>query len=77
MYYEDKNGTQTLLGETDGTDDGYKPFSNNKYTIDFKDNNVTISYYYGSNDVWKLINLTYHSNNLRSLYVIIRLSHTY
>ncbi len=53
IYFENKNGEQTLIGETSGTDDGYKPFKNGKYEITWGDNNVTLSYDFGSGDIWK------------------------
>ncbi len=48
IYYETNDGIQTLLGTTDGTDDGYTPFTNGEYTIEFKDNEITLSYDYGN-----------------------------
>ncbi len=53
VFFEDSKGTQTFLGSTSGTDDGYRPFKDNKYKIDFSGNTVTITYYYGNKDVWK------------------------
>lgn len=53
IYYEKSDGEQIFLGDTYGTDDGYQPFRMNDYTITFENDGVTISYDFGSNDVWK------------------------
>ncbi len=59
VYFEDSNGTQTFIGKTSGTDDGYKPFKHGEYELTWGDNSVTISYDFGSNDYWQTNTFTY------------------
>ncbi len=63
IYFQDKDGNQTYLGETSGADDGYKPFKNNKYTIEFNNENIIISYDFGSGGVWKTNTFTLPTSN--------------
>lgn len=54
-FYEKKYGVFIKsLNSVIITEDGYRPFSNNKYKVTWKeDNTVQIDYAYGESNVWK------------------------
>lgn len=54
-FYERKYGIFIkYTGKSIGTDDGYRPFSNNEYGVVWNDNTtVCINYNFGSNGIWK------------------------
>lgn len=54
-FYERKYGIFIkYTGHSIGTDDGYRPFSNNEYGIVWKDNSIArVNYDFGNAGIWK------------------------